>query len=194
MMRSERPARDLYLDAARDCLLDVGWRRTTLTEVARRSGVSRMTIYRAWPDMPTLLGDLMTREWGELVAATLATEPDEDDPARALAHALVAVTRALRDNEVFVRLMELDPDLLLPYLLARRGRSQQAIIELLSARVAAGQSTGRIRAGDPTAIARSVVLAAHGFVLSAQTMVGDGVEPDTLDAELALLVERGLRP
>ena len=41
-----------YLDAARACILDVGWRRTTLTEVARRAGVSRMTIYRAWPDMP----------------------------------------------------------------------------------------------------------------------------------------------
>ena len=36
-----------YLDAARACILDVGWRRTTLTEVARRAGVSRMTIYRA---------------------------------------------------------------------------------------------------------------------------------------------------
>ena len=102
-----------------------------------------MTIYRAWPDMPTLLGDLMTREWDEVVAATLATEPVEDDPARALAHALVAVTRALRDNEVFVRLLELDPELLLPYLLARRGRSQQAIVELLSAQV--GRRPGRGR-------------------------------------------------
>jgi len=26
-----------YLDAARACILDVGWRRTTLTEVARRA-------------------------------------------------------------------------------------------------------------------------------------------------------------
>ena len=56
--------RDTYLDAARDCILDVGWRRTTLTEVARRAGVSRMTIYRTWADMPQLLSDLMTREWG----------------------------------------------------------------------------------------------------------------------------------
>ncbi|MCW2850996.1 MAG: TetR/AcrR family transcriptional regulator, partial [Nocardioides sp.] len=52
---------DAYLDAARACILDVGWRRTTLTEVARRAGVSRMTIYRSWSDMQTLLGDLMTR-------------------------------------------------------------------------------------------------------------------------------------
>src|SRR6187399_1969800 len=66
--------RDAYLDAARDCILDVGWRRTTLTEVARRAGVSRMTIYRTWADMPTLLGDLMTREWTGIVAGTTGTE------------------------------------------------------------------------------------------------------------------------
>src|SRR6476659_9587745 len=49
--------RDGYLDAARDCILDLGWRRTTLTEVARRAGVSRMTIYRTWSDMQQPLGD-----------------------------------------------------------------------------------------------------------------------------------------
>ena len=68
----EKEPRDSYLDAARDCILDVGWRRTTLTEVARRAGVSRMTIYRTWADMPTLLGDLMTREWAGVVEDSLA--------------------------------------------------------------------------------------------------------------------------
>ena len=186
-------SRDAYLDAARDCILDVGWRRTTLTEVARRSGVSRMTIYRSWPDMPTLLGDLMTREWSEVVATTLAAEPVDDDHARALAHALVAVTGALRENELVVRILELDPELLLPYLLARRGRSQQAILDLVSARIAAGQAAGEIRAGSPDAVARSLVLASHGFVLSAHTMVGDRVEIEDLDEQLFALLERGLR-
>ena len=88
--------KDAYLDAARACILDVGWRRTTLTEVARRAGVSRMTIYRSWADMPQLLGDLMTREWATVVAATLATEPDEGDDVDRLVHALVSIVRALR--------------------------------------------------------------------------------------------------
>lgn len=34
------------LDAAKASLLAVGVRRTTLTEVARRAGMSRMTLYR----------------------------------------------------------------------------------------------------------------------------------------------------
>ena len=78
-LRHNTEPRDSYLDAARDCILDVGWRRTTLTEVARRAGVSRMTIYRTWADMPQLLGDLMTREWGGVVADSLAEE-DRDAP------------------------------------------------------------------------------------------------------------------
>ena len=67
------------LDAARACILDVGWRRTTLTEVARRAGVSRMTIYRTWPDMAAVLSDLMTREWGEVVAAAVVAADDSLD-------------------------------------------------------------------------------------------------------------------
>lgn len=182
-----------YLDAARDCILDVGWRRTTLTEVARRAGVSRMTIYRSWADMPRLLGDLMTREWAALVAATVAADPGEGDDAQRLAHAVVSAVRALRDNELFVRIVELDPELLLPYLLTRRGRSQDAIAALVADRVAAAQRAGTIRSGDPVTLARALVLTAHGFVLSAQTMVDDTTSLEDVDAELLELLARGLR-
>jgi AcrR family transcriptional regulator len=189
--------RDAYLDAARACILDVGWRRTTLTEVARRAGVSRMTIYRTWSDMPELLGDLMTREWGELVASTQPTmgygEAAAPAPAQIADGVLRAVT-VLRENELFVRIVELDPELILPYLLARRGRSQELILGLLSAVIEAGQAAGTVRAGDPTTLARGVVLAAHGFVLSAHTMTDDAVSADDLDEELRLLVTRSLTP
>jgi len=181
-----------YLDAARACILDVGWRRTTLTEVARRAGVSRMTIYRAWPDMPAVLGDLMTREWSEVVARAVS---DSDaallkgaTAADRIVAEVVATTRALRENELFVRIVELDPQLLLPYLLTRRGRSQEAIAELTSGRLREGQQDGSVREGDPVAIARALLLATHGFVLSAHTMVDDHVDEEVLDHELEHLV------
>src|SRR6476469_881128 len=110
--RPEPTARDLYLDAARACILDVGWRRTTLTEVARRAGVSRMTIYRTWSDMPQLLGDLMTREWGDVVAVAVEAGAASDDPLERLFGQITGTLRALRDNELFVRIVELDPELL----------------------------------------------------------------------------------
>ena len=179
-LRHNEDPQAAYLDAARDCILDVGWRRTTLTEVARRAGVSRMTIYRTWSDMPQLLGDLMTREWGTVVAGTLARVDPADDAVTALTRGLVATVTELRENELFVRIVELDPELLLPYLLNRRGRSQDLVLALIEEAVRTGQADGTVRAGNPAVIARSLVLAAHGFVLSGHTMVDDQVSEEDL--------------
>ena len=187
----EKEPRDAYLDAARDCILDVGWRRTTLTEVARRAGVSRMTIYRTWADMPTLLGDLMTREWAGVVTEHVT----EDGPAIArITEGIVGTVRQLRHNELFVRIVELDPELILPYLFSRRGRSQELILAITAQAVVEGQRTGEVRRGNPVAVARALLLAAHGFVLSVHTMVDDEATEAELDDELATLITRTLAP
>ena len=65
---STRVEDDVVLDAARSCVLEVGVRRTTLSSVARAAGVSRMTLYRRFPDVSSLLAALMTREFGALLA------------------------------------------------------------------------------------------------------------------------------
>ena len=187
-------ARDAYLDAARDCILDVGWRRTTLTEVARRAGVSRMTIYRTWADMPQLLSDLMTREWGGVVAAALAEEDPDTPTVERLVGDIIGTVQRLRENELFLRIVDLDPELILPYLFSRRGRSQEAILELTVAALREAQAAGEVRTGNPELMARAMLLAAHGFVLSAHTMVGDEVSLDDLDAELRRALTRGLLP
>ena len=205
-IRHNDGADDALLDAARHCLLAVGWKRTTLTDVARRAGVSRMTIYRRWPDMQTLLSDLMVREWAAVVDGAVGASAGP--PLDRLAAGGTRVVRALRDNELFRRIVHVDPELLLPYLLDRRGRSQDAILGLLEQTIAEGQADGSVRAGDPTLLARSVLLAAHGFVLSAETMAGGapadaaagpagrsaGPSVDALDAELRTLIERYLSP
>ncbi len=189
-----REPRDDYLDAARACILDVGWRRTTLTEVARRAGVSRMTIYRTWSDMPQLLGDLMTREWTGVVQTAVQDQGHFTSAVDRLVATIVGTVRVLRDNELFVRIIELDPELILPYLLARRGRSQDLILELTEEAIRDGQKLDEIRPGNPVAIARGLLLAAHGSVLSAHTMVDDQVTEAELDDEFALLLRQALLP
>ena len=83
---------------------------------------------------------------------------------------------------------------MLPYLLARRGRSQEALIEILAAEIASGQAAGAIRPGDPVLMARSLTLAGHGFVFSALTMVDAEVGLDDLDEEYARLITSSLAP
>ena len=183
---------DSLLDAARHCILAVGWKRTTLTDVARRAGVSRMTLYRRWPDMQTLLSDLMTREWSGVVQP--ASLGDGATTVDRLASGVAATVAGLRDNELFRKIVGVDPELLLPYLLDRRGRTQDSVLALLEAAIVEGQSDGSVRKGDPTLLARSVLLTAHGFALSAGTMAEGTLTLDDLDTELHTLVERYLAP
>lgn len=181
---------DRLLAAARESILSVGWKRTTLTDVASRAGVSRMTVYRTYPDMATLFGDLMTREWAEVVAQVLAAHEPVDDWPQRLADGVVSTVAALRQDELFRRIVDVDPVLLLPYLLERRGRSQDAVIDLVADRIAAAQSGGGVRDGDPVLLARTIVLATHGALLSAPTMTGDHITLAVLDQELAELIRR----
>lgn len=189
---------DGYLDAARAAILAVGWSRTTLTDIARRAGVSRMTLYRRWPDTQTMLADLMTREWGRVVDEALASSRGTNTLS-GLRDGIVATVRALRADELLRRIIDVDPELLLPYLLERRGRSQQSLATAVTTGIRAGQADGSIRDGDPDVLARSLLLAGHGFTLSAHTMT-DGAAPSrdaevaVYDAELARLVERFLQP
>jgi AcrR family transcriptional regulator len=197
-VETQRHPDDAYLDAARAAILAVGWSRTTLTDIARRAGVSRMTLYRRWPDTQTLLADLMTREWAGVVDAAAEAARGRGTARDRITAVVVATVQALRANDLVRRIVDVDPEVLLPYLLDRRGRSQEHVADATAALVAEGQREGSIRPGDPTTIARALLLASHGFVLSAHTMVdGDtGRDADVthLDAELGLLVERYLAP
>ncbi|GLY81440.1 TetR family transcriptional regulator [Actinoallomurus iriomotensis] len=183
------------LDATRDCVLAVGVRRTTLTDVARRAGVSRMTIYRRWPDVRTLVADLMTREWASVVSRV--APPEDGSPVRVQAvEALVAGVGALRAHPLFLKIMEVDPEVLLPYILERRGTSQDAMLRAIEATLRAGHRDGSVRAGDPVRQARSLLLVLQSFAMSGHTMTGDGpaLSAAAFDEELRQILERYLAP
>lgn len=187
--------KDRFLDAAREVILTVGWKRATLTDVARRAEVSRMTVYRAYPDMQSILADLMTREWvAQIDGVVNDVEQDGDDMLDVIARRLAAAVSVLRENELFRRIVDVDPEQLLPYLIDRRGRSQDVIIGALADRLAAAQAAGEVRAGNPLLLARSLMLAAHGFAISVHTMQDDDLTQEEFDTELTTLVRRYLAP
>ena len=185
---------DRLLIAARESILLVGWKRTTLTDIATRAGVSRMTVYRTYADMTELLADLMMREQAALVAAAVdSVEVTRAWPDR-LGIGVARTVAALRDNDLFRRMIDVDPEWVLPYLLERRGRFQDAVLEVVGERIVEGQRDGSIRAGDPVVLARTVLLTAHGFALSAPIMTDAAVGQPVLDDELAELLRRYLTP
>ncbi|MFF4487899.1 TetR/AcrR family transcriptional regulator [Streptomyces sp. NPDC001544] len=188
---------DPVLDAVRDCVLAVGVRRTTLTDVARRAGVSRMTLYRRWPDVRTLVGDLMTREWVG-VATRAMPDPRPDRSARDLVvDGLVDGVEAFRAHPLFRKIVDVDPELLLPYVLDRRGASQDALLELLAGALRDGHADGSVRVCPPARQARSVLLIVQSFTLSLRTMTEEDdpeLTPAAFLRELRTILERTLAP
>src|SRR3954471_24408600 len=108
---AERPIPAEVLDATRAAVLAVGVRRTTLTDVARRAGVGRMTLYRLVPDVTTLILAVMTREFAALIAESeQRVRRRRSGRARAVA-ATVELVRRLPDAPLFRRVLDVDPEL-----------------------------------------------------------------------------------
>ena len=158
--------RNTLLDATQASILDVGLRRTTLADVARRAGVSRMTVYRQFDDLQTLVAALLTREVTALLAevdrevAPLATARDR------LVEACIRTVERLRENALFHRLLDLDPELLLPFVFERFGSSQRASRDLIAQQLR--DRDGSIRDLDVDAAATTVLLLCQSFIFSSR--------------------------
>src|SRR3954469_14149663 len=105
------PNRDIpqpILDATRASVLAVGVRRTTLTDVARRAGVSRMTVYRLVPDVTTLILAVMAGEFAALLEAAEDKARRRRTARARIVATVVEVARALPDEPLFRRVVDVD--------------------------------------------------------------------------------------
>ncbi|HMJ34419.1 MAG TPA: TetR/AcrR family transcriptional regulator [Baekduia sp.] len=182
---------EAILDATRASVLDFGIRRTTLTDVARRAGVSRMTVYRRYPDVDAVLRELMTREFGAAMAEIAQRVGGADARARVV-HRILASVEAMRASALMSKILEAEPELLLPYVLDRMGETQRAAVALVVGDVADGQVDGSIRAGDPRVMAQALLLVTQSFVLSGG--IADDVPEVALRRELEHAVDAMLAP
>jgi AcrR family transcriptional regulator len=121
------------LDAALEQAELVGFRRTTMEDVARRSGVGRATLYRRFPTKSVLLD--------AVVLAEVRRYFDGDNEARShgatledrLVHSTVFTLIFMREHTLLKKLLRTEPETILPALTIDAG----AIIDFASERSAA---------------------------------------------------------
>lgn len=134
------PPDDPVLRAAYDAVLDLGMRRTTLAEVARRASVSRMTVYRRYDDLDRLLSALLTEQLGAIVAEVERRVARRRTARDRAATAVVSVVAALQAHPLLTRVLDVDPETLLPLVVDRFGSSQRLAREHLAALLRQGMS------------------------------------------------------
>lgn len=107
--RSEH-ARQAVLEATGKLIERGGYAAATIEAIAAESGVAKTTIYRWWPNRPTLVVDLLLR-----MSAQAAPPPTGDDPIRAVRAEMRSVGRASQGlpGKLLISLLgeaECDPD------------------------------------------------------------------------------------
>jgi AcrR family transcriptional regulator len=181
------------LDAAYAQVMAVGFRRTTLTDVAERAGLSRMTVYRRFPDVTSVLQALMWREFAALLERSREETADVAGEREQIVARAVRGLELLSTHELFTRLLDVDPEMLLPYMTQRPGRFQDAVAEQLATDIKAAIASGAVREDDPKRLARSIVLASRGFAFAARDGSTRRQRQAAMD-DLALMLDGLLRP
>jgi AcrR family transcriptional regulator len=131
--RAETAAR--ILDAAFDRISLVGLAGTTVEDVARAAGISRQTVYRYFSSKDHLLAALVMREEEKFLDGARTAFAKSTDLPEALYEAILFCLRFAHEHPLLDRLLETDPEALLPYLTTRGAplitRGREAMLRLL---------------------------------------------------------------
>jgi AcrR family transcriptional regulator len=140
------------VDAALACFADYGVRKTSLTDVARRAGVSRATAYRMFAGKEDLVAAVARVEVARF-GAQLGAAIDWEAPFEGISRQTIEYTlRYLRDHAALQRVLADEPEQLVDLIVERPGRT--TLISLLQPGIAATLEPYRDRlAADPEQVA-----------------------------------------
>lgn len=149
--------RERVLDAAVECLLDFGHRRTTLSDIATRSGLSRASVYNHVGDRSAVFAALLRRELVRFHDSLTAVFDSELAGDELITEAVVQTIAAARGDALLQRLLTLEPDLVLPWLTTKSKFLLRNGTRTLLPHLEAAAERGEIRAVEPRAAAEWIV-------------------------------------
>lgn len=108
-------ARERILEAAYACVARYGISKTTVEDVAREARLSRATVYRHFPGgKDELVMETIRWETGRFFIRLAEAVTHTTGLADLLEEALLFAHRAIEEHEVLQRVLQTEPDLLLP--------------------------------------------------------------------------------
>ncbi|WP_341945352.1 helix-turn-helix domain-containing protein [Microbacterium sp. LWH11-1.2] len=176
------------LDAADALISRRGVHGVTIAELARKSSLSRPTIYRSWNDADDVVRSALLRR----VIGLIDQFPAPARTRAALVDDVMRFTALFRTDAVYSRLLDDEPEAFTRYTLQRVGSSQRMILQWLAAAIAAAQDDGSVRAGEPQEIAVMLLLIAQSAVISHGT-VADLIDEAAWERELRAALDGHLR-
>ncbi len=132
------------LDTAYDQFCRIGIRRTTMEDVARRAGVSRITAYRRFAGKDALVEQVVRREFRRYFDRFRIDIRQARTVADRVELGFVSSLQAIRGNPLIGGLMAAEPDLLVPSMISDGGQTLSTVQRFVAGQLRREQAGGHL--------------------------------------------------
>jgi len=172
-MGSHTRLRQDLIDAALECFSSYGVRKTQLSDVAQRAGVSRATAYRAFAAKPDLIAAVVESEIARFIdgyrqAVDLTAAADT-----VLRDTMPFVLEWVRNHPVLARVLADEPEQFLELLVQEGDRLTAIDVMRPAAEVGLSQADPRQLRATPVQVAEWSVRILLSFILIPRTTLND---------------------
>ncbi len=175
---SQRDTARRILDAAYALFLDFGLRRMTMEDVARKVSLSRITIYRHYRDKEALFHAVVHREIRRAIRHTQKQLLALPDPRLLVQEGFVQTALQARRHPLIRRLLETEPEWLLPNLTLKSDPLFQIVLSYCVHFIREAQSAGHFPAFPADVTAEILVRLLHSCVLMPGGLMASDNEAD----------------
>lgn len=132
------------LDAAYEQFCRMGIRRSTMEDVARRAGVSRITAYRRFATKDALVEQVVRREFRRYFDQFLLDIQLAETAADRVVLGFASALRAIRHNPLIGGLMAVEPDVLVPSMVSDGGDTLATVQRFVAGQLRREQHAGNV--------------------------------------------------
>ncbi|TDB92662.1 TetR/AcrR family transcriptional regulator [Actinomadura sp. 7K534] len=132
------------LDAAYEQFSRMGIQRSTMEDVARRAGVSRITVYRRFVTKDALVEQVVRREFRRYFDRFLTEIKQAETAADRVVLGFVSALRAIRSNPLIGGLSAAEPDLLMASTISDDGRTLAIVRQFVAGQLRREQRAGNV--------------------------------------------------
>ncbi|NBH11066.1 TetR/AcrR family transcriptional regulator [Amycolatopsis sp. SID8362] len=184
------PIRVRVLDAALEQFCRLGIQRSTMEDVAKRAGLSRITVYRRFATKDTLVEHVVRREYRRYFDRFLVEIKQAETVADRVVLGFVSSLRAIRGNPLIGGLIAAEPGLLASSMITDDGRTLATVREFVAGQLRREQHAGTVAAGLDVEVVAELMVRVSASFLAIPSQVVDLDD----DEQLAALARRYLVP
>ena len=179
---------DRIASAALDQFAEYGMRRSTIDDVAKRAGVSRVTVFRRFINKERLVQFVIAREIRRGVHELDRAWESQGSLEDRLVHGFSFAMCFTRGHPLFGRLLHSEPDVVLPLITVDGGPALALYRSLIAQRLRDEVRAGRAATGDVDSAAEVVARMAMSLLLTPEGVINlDDLESVRSFVRLALL-------